>query len=214
MADMAADNPVMADYLELTTGASITESYLATMVVILALTAGAFGVWAGGHPGADEDEGQLDLVLAGPVSRTRSLTADVVATLTGTTTVLVAGAAGLALGQLAATNAADSAEAFGAQLAYLPAVLTLVGIVVLIYGWLPDWGWVGWVVLAFVFVIGWLGGLLDPPRWIVDLSPYSHVPRVPIESAAGWSLPVLCLVGLGLVALGLVGFRRRDVGVS
>lgn len=214
MAEMAADNPMMADYLELSTGASITESYLATMVLIIGLTAGAFAVWAAGHPGAAEDEGQLDLVLAGPVSRTRSMVGDVAATVAGITTVLVSAAVGLAVGQAFATGAGDAVRAFAAQLAYLPAVLTMVGLVMLIDGWLPRWTWVGWVLLAFAFVIGWLGGLLDPPQWVVDLSPFSHTPRVPVESAAGWPLPALSVVALALLVVALVGFRRRDVGVA
>ena len=93
-------------------------------------------------------------------------------------------------------------------------MLTLVGVVALIDGWLPRWTWVGWVVLAFSFVIGWLGSLLDPPQWVVDLSPFSHTPRVPVESASGWSLPVLALAAVAMVAVGHVGFRRRDIGVS
>lgn len=214
MANMAKENPMMADYLELSTGASITDSYLATMVLILGLTAGAFAVWAAGHPGAGEDEGQLDLVLAGPVSRTWSLLADVAATVLASTVVLVAAGLGLAVGQALATDPTDAVTAFTAQLAYLPAVLTLAGVVVLIGGWLPRWTWVGWVLLAFCFVIGWLGNLLDPPQWVVDLSTFSHTPRVPIESASGWALPVLGAVSVALVVLGLLGFRRRDVGVA
>lgn len=214
VADMAADNPVMADYLELSSGASVTESYLSTMVLILGLTAGAAGVWAAGHPGAAEDGGQLELVLAGPVSRARSMAANLVASVAGATVVLVSGGVGLAIGQVFATDAADAAAAFTAQLAYLPAVVTLVGVVALFDGWLPRWTWVGWVVLAFAFVIGWLGGLLDPPQWVVDLSPFSHTPKVPVESASGWALPVLLLVGAALMGAGMVGFRRRDIGAS
>lgn len=214
MANMARDNPTMADYLELSSGATVTESYLATMVLILGLTAGAFAVWAAGHPGAGEDEGQLDLVLAGPIGRGRSLLADVLATIAGACVVLVAAATGLAVGQAFATDAVDAATAFASQLAYLPAVLVLVGLVVLVDGWLPRWTWVVWAVVAFTVVIGWLGGLLDPPQWVVDLSPFAHVPRVPVEEVSAGSLSVLLLVAVGLAGLGLVGFRRRDVAVD
>jgi ABC-2 type transport system permease protein len=212
MADMAHDNPTLADYLALDSGATVTESYLATMVLILGLTVGAFAVWSAGHPGAGEDEGQLDLVLAGPTSRSRSLVDGVLATVAGSCVVLVAAATGLAVGQLFATDAVDALTAFGAQLAYLPAVLVLVGIVVLLDGWLPRWTWLAWAVVAVAVVIGWLGGLLDPPQWMVDLSPFSHVPRVPVEDVSAGALSALVLVAVGLAGAGLLGFRRRDVG--
>lgn len=213
MADMARDNPTLADYLELGTGATVTESYLATMVLILGLTTGAFAVWASGHAGAAEDEGQLDVVLAGPTSRTRSMTTDVLATVAGSCVVLLAAGVGLALGQVFATDAGDAVVALGAQLAYLPAVLTLIGLVALIDGWLPRWTWVAWAVMAFALVLGWLGGLLDPPQWVLDLSPYSHVPRVPVEDVSAPALATLALVAGGLFLGGVVGFRRRDVAV-
>jgi ABC-2 type transport system permease protein len=136
------------------------------------------------------------------------------ATAAGSCVVLVAAGVGLAVGQAFATGAVDAMTAFSAQLAYLPAVLTLVGLVVLLDGWLPRWTWLGWAVLAFALVIGWLGGLLDPPQWVTDLSPFSHVPRVPVEDVSGVALAVLTLVAAGLVAVGLVGFRRRDVAVQ
>lgn len=212
MQDMVETNPSLGEFLELSTGASVIDSYLATMVLILALAAGGFAVWSAGHPGAAEDQGQLELVLAGPLSRARSMVQHLVVTSTATTVVLAASALGLGIAQLMVTaDLGEGRRAFGSQLAYLPAILTLVGVVALVAGWRPRWSWVGYLVLAFSFVIGWLGELLGPPQWMVELSPFSHTPRVPIESAWGWELPVLVLVALALMAAGVVGFRRRDV---
>ncbi len=70
------------------------------------------------------------------------------------------------------------------------------------------------MVLAFSFVIGWLGGLLDPPAWVRDLSPFAHVPNVPAESAASPALALLTAAAIALVLGGLAGFHRRDVGVG
>jgi ABC-2 type transport system permease protein len=54
--------------------------------------------------------------------------------------------------------------------------------------------------------------LLGLPGWVSDLSPFAHVPRVPAEPMA-WG-PVLALVAVAAVAVavGLVGYRRRDLG--
>lgn len=215
MQDMVESNPALADMLELTSGGSIIDSYIATMVLILGLSVGGFAVWSAAHPRAAEDAGQLELVLSGPLGRVRSMTDHLVVTVAATTVVLASSALGLGVAQVLVTGElGEGARAFGSQMAYLPAVLTLVGVVALFAGWLPRWSWVGYLVLAFSFVIGWLGGLLDPPQWMVDLSAFSHTPRVPIESAWGWELPVLVAAGLALMAAGVAGFRRRDVGVG
>ncbi len=210
--DMIRDNPLIADYLAVAEGASITDSYLATMLMIMALVAAGFAVWSAGHPGAAEGSGQLSLILAGPTSRMRVLLADVAVTVCATTVVMTASACGVALSHGAVMG--DPAEGWRvgvAQFAYLPAVLVLVGLVVFLDGWRPAWTGLVWVVLAFSFVVGWLGSLLRPPRWVVDLSPFEHTPRVLLEPAGGAALPVLLAVAAGLALLGALGKRRRDV---
>jgi ABC-2 type transport system permease protein len=215
MQDMVESNPALADMLELASGGSIIDSYIATMVLILGLTVGGFAIWSTSHPGASEDQGQLELVLSGPLGRVRSMTENLLVTVATTTAVLAASALGLGIAQALVTGElSEGARAFGSQMAYLPAILTLVGVVALFAGWLPRWSWAGYLVLSFYFVIGWLGGLLDPPQWMVELSAFSHTPRVPIESAWGWELPILTLVALALMGLGVAGFRRRDLGAG
>lgn len=215
MQDMIDSNPALADYLELASGVSVLDSYIATMVLILGLGVGSFAVWSAGHRGPEEDGGQLELVLAGPLGRVRVTVEHLLVSAAATTAVLLVTAVGVGVSHgLVTSDAAEGWRAFGAQLAYLPAILTLIGLVALFDGWLPRWTWVGWVALALAFLVGWLGGLLDPPRWVVELSVFSHTPRVPIESAWDLELLVLVLCALALMAAGVVGFRRRDVGVG
>ena len=215
MQDMIDDNPMLADYLEMTEGVSITDSYLATMLLIQGLVVAGFAVWSAGHPGADEGSGQLELVLSGPVGRTRSLLAALAVTVLATTLVMASSALGIGLTHGAVMgDAGEGWEAFLAQLVYLPAILVLVGVVVLVDGWTPRWTGVAWALLAFYFVMGWLGGVLRPPQWLADLSAFEHTPRVPVESAAGVELPMLLVIGVALAAIGAVGRRRRDIGAG
>lgn len=215
MQDMIRDNPSMAEYLELISGASIVDSYLATVTLIYALCVAGFSVWSASHPGADEDAAQLDLLLAGPLPRARSVLGNLVVTVVGTVLVLTAAGVGTGIAHgIVTSDVGEGLRVLAAHYAYLPAILVLVGVVGLVDGWLPRWTWVGWVLLTFSFVIGWLGGLLKPPQWVVDLSPFSHTPRVPVESVGGAELAVLTLVAVVLVLGGLAGFRRRDVGVG
>jgi ABC-2 type transport system permease protein len=215
MQDMVDENPALAEYIEVGTGESVIDAYVATMVLVLGLTVGAFAVWAAGRPGADEGGGQLDLALAAPVGRARSMGADLLVTGLAATVVLLAAAVGVGGAHGVVTGeVGEGWRAFTAQLAYLPAVLVLVGVAAVVRGWRPGWTVVTWLLLAFSFVVGWLGGLLQPPEWVVELSAFSHVPRVPVESAADPALAALGLAAAVLAGVGVLGFCRRDVGVG
>lgn len=215
MVDMVEENPALADYLAVLEGASVIDSYVATMALIFGLSVGAFAVWSAAHPGADEDGAQLDLLLATPVSRTRTMLGNLLVTVLGTLVVLVSSATGVGIAHaLAMDDASEGWRAASAQLAYLPAILTLVGVAAVIYGWLPRWTWVAWLLLVYYFVLGWLGGLLDPPQWMMDASAFEQTPRLPVESLSGAALPIITVLALLLVAVGVAGFRRRDVAVA
>jgi ABC-2 type transport system permease protein len=57
-----------------------------------------------------------------------------------------------------------------------------------------------------------LGVLLGLSQWLVDVSPFAHVPKLP--GTAFTATPLLWLTGItvALAAAGLAGFRRRDIG--
>jgi ABC-2 type transport system permease protein len=131
-------------------------------------------------------------------------------------TVLVIGAAGLGAGVADALVTGDSGQVWPllqGALAYLPAAFALAGLAFLLFGWLPRTAAaVSWGVLAVCVVIGWLGEAISLPDSVIDLSPYTQMPQVPVDPFA-WT-PVLVAGGLALAlaAAGAVGLRRRDIG--
>ena len=65
--------------------------------------------------------------------------------------------------------------------------------------------------LAAFFVIGMFGMLFKLPSWVIDLSPFQHVPAIPAQDFSAQPLIILTLIAAALVSIGLIGFRRRDV---
>ena len=47
---------------------------------------------------------------------------------------------------------------------------------------------------------------------MIDLSPYVHVPKMPVESFAAGPTVVLTALAALLLALGWLRFRTRDIG--
>ena len=68
-----------------------------------------------------------------------------------------------------------------------------------------------WTALVVALLLGQLGPLLQLPTWLLDISPYSHIPAVPAESMRWTPVIVMPVVAAALIVTGMAGFRRRDV---
>ena len=211
MERMVADNPTLAQYFE-ATGGNITDTLFATSLLFNGLGAAAFAVASALRVRHEESRATLDLVMASGVSRTRALLEPLLVTVLGAVVVLLFGGAGTALSfVLTGGSAGDGLDLLAYSLVYLPGVLALAAGGVALIGLLPRMTMVVWAWLGVTFVIGWLGSLLDPPGWVNAISPFEHLPLVPVEDFAWLPLGVLTLLAAALLVTGLVGFRRRDI---
>lgn len=204
--------PELEEALQVSGTSSVVDAFFATALLMLALVSSGFTVSSVLRLRGEETKGRAEALLATGLSRWRWTLSGLTVTVVGTVLVLAAG--GLGTGLAAGLSTGDLGEVprlLGATLAYAPAVLVLGAVAVLLFGWTPHLTAVAWAALAGCFVLGWLGGVLDPPQWLADLSPFTHVPEVPRESAAAAPLLALTAVAVALAAAGLGGFRRRDL---
>lgn len=212
-----ADNDAMKAALQgLVPGGEVVDLYQVFAGAILGLAAGGFVVQALLRMRAEEVSGRLEPVLATATGRARWLAGHALVAGAGAVAVLLgAGAAG-AVVHAAVTGSWEGAggllEAAAAQ---VPAVLALGGFVLAVFGLAPRLaGPVAWCALAASLVMGQLGRLFDLPQWLMDVSPFTHVPLVPAEPFAATPLAWLTAVTLALAAAGLAAFRRRDLAIG
>jgi ABC-2 type transport system permease protein len=160
----------------------------------------------------EETSGRGEPLLATPMSRQTWLVGSLAVTVLGTVVVLAAGGLGMALANAwVSDDLGQVLPLLGDTMVYLPAVLVLGALAVLLMGLAPQRALLAWVVVAYCFVIGYLGDLLEPPEWLTNLSPFSHTPEAPLEAVTAAPLLVLSAVAVLMAAAGLVGFRRRDI---
>jgi ABC-2 type transport system permease protein len=129
-------------------------------------------------------------------------------------TVLILAATGLGAGIADAVSSDDAGRVLvllGSSVALAPAVWVLVGIAIALYGLLPRAAMAAWGFLGACFLLLYLGPLLSLPDWVLDLSPYSHIPLLPAADLTVGPLLALTAIAAALMAVGLVGLRRRDV---
>ena len=68
-----------------------------------------------------------------------------------------------------------------------------------------------WVAVGWCAVVLVLADTVDMPGWLRGVSPFAHVPAVPLEDATAGPSLVLLALAAALVAGGLVLGGRRDV---
>lgn len=210
---MIEENHAMSEIFDTAAAETLIDSYMAVSLLLLGIGASGYAVASALRMRAEETADRLEPVLATGVSRDRWFAGNVLVTVLGT--AVLVGSSGLGLGASYAVTASRPAEAWAmtaASLAYLPAVLLVAAVAVLLFGWAPGAAPAAWALVAFTFVVGWLGTLLEFPPWLNDLSPFAHVPAVPAEQATAAPLLVMALLTAVALALGWAGFRRRDVG--
>jgi ABC-2 type transport system permease protein len=209
----AADNPQLGEYLP-GGGADIVNSYLALTILWSALLATAFGVISVLRARGEETSGRAEPVLATATSRWAWLGGHLTVALAGSALVLVAGGfgEGLAYG-LSVDDAGHVARLMAVALVYVPAMWAVVGLAVAGLGWVPRAAAaVAWVAVGYCSLVALVGDSFDLPAWFQNASPFEQTPGAPLENVVATPLLIIGAVVAVLVATGLTGFRRRDVG--
>ncbi len=195
--------------------AEIVNAYLAALMLLGGLVAAAYGVSAVLRLRTEETAGRADPVLAGSVGRARWGLSHLVVALAGAAVLLaVAGiATGLGYGLAVGGAGGETARMLGAGLAQLPAAAVIIGLAALAFGAVPDgcvavaWTAVGLAVLLNIF-----GQVLQLSHWVLDISPFTHAPRLPGGPVSAASLAWLSVIAVALGATGLAALRHRDIG--
>jgi ABC-2 type transport system permease protein len=209
-----ADNASFADLAAQAGFADLDRAagYAATLFALLALPVGAFATARIGALAADESARRLALLLAGPLTRTRLLVAHV-AVAAAAAAVLTA-VAGLAFGVGAAAvgSPLTLGDALAGAFNTLPVALLALGAAVLALGWVPRaTAAVGAVPVVGGFFWHVVAGSTGAPRWVADVSPFAHLAAVPAAPVSVPATVTMLLVALVAVALGVAGYRRRDL---
>jgi ABC-2 type transport system permease protein len=212
--DLVGDNQAMKDVFARLGGAQgLIDAYLAGMMGFFGLIAGAYAVQAMLRARAEEAAGRAEPVLATATGRLGWMGSHLLFSLLGPAVVLLA--AGLAMGITHGLNVRDVGgelpELLAGMMVQLPAVWILSAVTVLVFGLLPRITALAWAALALCALISLVGQAAGLSQWALDISPYTHLPKLPGGHVDALPLVVLLVVAAVGTVVGLTGFRRRDV---
>jgi ABC-2 type transport system permease protein len=211
VADLIGDNDAFADFIA-QLGGDLTDSFLATSLLTMALITGGFAVAATLRLRSEEAAGRAEPVLATAMSRRSWAASHLAMAMAGSVVILLAAAAGMgATAGVISGDFGDMGVLLAGALTFAPAVWVLVGLAFALFGLAPQWVTLAWGALVAFLVIGFFGQLFELPGWVFDLSPFQHVPQVPAQDFALGPVVILTLVAAGLVAAGFAGFAHRDL---
>ncbi len=194
------------------TGA-LEQAFISIAFNMLAMVAAAFAVSLALRPHQEETGQRAETLLAGAVSRTRWLTGYLVIALAGTTAAMLTSGllAGITYGAAAGDIGGKLPLVLGSAAVQLPAVWLLVAVTTVLFGAVPRFTPAAWGVLVGFIAVYLLGSLANSPHWLLDLDPFSHVPRVGTGGFSATPLGWLLALDAALIILGALAFRRRDL---
>lgn len=193
----------------------LVVGYLTFLGSFVAILIAAYTVFATQTLRNEEIQGRVGAVLATPISRITWLGSQ--AATIAVAAVVMAVLAGLGTGVAATIVTGDWSligDAIAAHIGPMAAVLLLLSIWIAFVGWAPRMvSIVGWSGVALTAIITIFGDLLNVPRWLAGLSPFTHLAQLPRESFALMPLLTQCGIALVLTAIGLTGIRTRQINV-
>ena len=195
--------------------AAITNAYLSALMLLAGLVAAAYAVSVVLRLRAEETGGLAEPVLATATGRVRWALSQITMAVGGAALLLaVAGVAtGLGYGLRIGSAGPQVARMIGAAMGQLPSALVLAAVAIALFGLLPRACVAGaWTALGLVVVINLFGQVLQLSHWILDISPFTHAPRLPGGTVTAAPLLWLCALALAACVAGLAGLRRRDIG--
>ena len=216
VADQAAefaDNEAVAELFAQAGQGTITETFLATVVLMLALFATGFTVAAVLRLRSEEIGVRAEPMLATPVDRRRWLWSHLGVSVIGSAVLMLVGGLMTGLGYYAVTGDPDQLlPLVGAGLTMAVGLIVLATFTAALFGLSARKSIFAWSSVAVVLVVGLLAETLGLPQWMRNVSPFEHLPAMPAAGFDPVPVVVLLTVAVALEAAAVFALRRRDVG--
>jgi ABC-2 type transport system permease protein len=215
VSSLVASSPQLGDALHSLGGEQdVVDAYLSTTLVFGGFAATAYTVQSVLRLYNEEIGQRAEPLLATPTSRIRWALGHLAISLFGTAVLLTSMglAAGLAHGIRTGDVGGQLPRVLGAALVQVFAIWVFAGLTMALYGLAPRWAPAGWGAIVIALLISLVGALLKLNHWLMDLSPFTHLPVLPGGPMTWTPLFWLLAVTVILCGVGLAALDRRDVG--
>lgn len=206
-----AEIEIMKEVMANQDGISMTLQFVTMVAAIMAVLSTIPVIMAINKMKKEEKRNRTEQILATAMSRYKFLGNYILVAIITSIITLGAGALGLsAAGAAVVEGDITFMELFNAIMIFLPATWVMVGLAAVFMG-LGRMNGLPWLYLGFVFIVIYLGDLLQMSDAVRNLSVFEHVNSIPLEDFELIQSLVLSVIAAGLMLVGLALYRRRDV---
>ncbi|GLZ01434.1 ABC transporter permease [Actinoplanes sp. NBRC 103695] len=211
VADLGSDT-AMGDIFARMGGSEVmVNSYFASIAGMVGILAACYAVQATLRMRDEETAGHAEMILTAAATRRGWAAGHLFFSLLGPAVLLLVEGlvSGAAYGAITGDNVLG--DVLAGAVTQLPAVWTLAGVAALLTGLLPRWSALAWGAVSICLLVLLVGTTLQLDQWLLDISPFTHVPHLPVGDLSWTPLVALTVVAAALVATALVTLRRRDI---
>src|SRR5699024_3244365 len=206
------DNEMIQQMFAPIKGVSLTEQFITLLMTIIAIISTIPSLMTMLNLIREERKNRMEHLLSRAVSRTKLLGSSLVISIFTSFLMVSLSAIGLwAAGAATMDEPIKLSTIYQAATVYLPAIWLMISVAILLIGFLPKFTILIWVYLIYSFIVVYLGGLLDFPDWLNNLSPYGHIPELPVEEFSVMKSLVFIFLVIMISIIGCYGYRRRDI---
>ncbi|QFF97551.1 ABC transporter permease [Psychrobacillus glaciei] len=193
-------------------GFSLIEQFIPILMTVLAMLCTVPVLIILFKLKSEEKKNHTEHLLSRGISRARIIGSYFVISIGSSVMMLFLAVVGLwSASATVMDDAISFATLFNAGMVYLPAMWTMISLAVLLVGFLPQFTGFAWLYLVYSFVVVYLGGLLQIPNWMSNLTPYGHIPKLPVQEMDYMSVTVLLIIAIVLATAGFILYNRRDI---
>jgi len=207
-------SPLMSDFLKLGgSDAGTNASILSALFVFLPVLLMAFAVTQASRWSADEENGQLEILLSTPQPRVGVLLGRFAALSTATVVISLLTLASTAVASATTGVALDGGNLVAATLSMIPLGLLVAAIGYLFSGWLRaavDTGLLSFLLVIWFF-ISFIGPGLNWPDAALRVSAFYYYGTPLLHGLQITNLLVVVAAGAVALALGTLRFARKDI---
>lgn len=212
--DIISANPqFMGVIMQLGGEAGPADSYFSMVLAFIGEIFVVYAILATLKLRSQESKKYFELILSNSVSRSKWVTSNLFFAVLGPALAIIVFAlsSGLIYGLSTGNLSHDLLRIIVAAIAYLPAIWIFTGISMLLFGFVPRLTGLSWVALGLVVIIDLLGEFFDINQWILNISPFTHVPNLFAGDTVGAPIIVLLGVAFAFMFIGIIGFKHRDI---
>ncbi len=207
-----SSNDILGQMLPTAEDMSLTERFVSMLMTILSIIGTIPTLMFVLRLNGEEKRNRTENLLAAAVSRSRIIGSYTLIGVVSAPLIQLMSILGLwSAAEVVMDEMIPFLTFLKAGLVHVPAMWILVGIAVLLIGYLPGLAGLTWAYLGYAFFVVYLGDMLKLPDWMSYLSPFGHVPQIPMEEINTARLAVLVLIAVLLVTAGLIGYYKRDI---